>query len=144
MRRISLDGEWILNHFEEGSLCLTHPDQLADAGLKPLPALVPGNIELDLMRAGELPDLYHGENIHHLRPYEFHEWWYRRSFKAPPISPGQTVELVFEGLDCFAAIWLNGEEAGRTANMLITHRFDVTRLLRSGADNKLAIRVYMR
>jgi len=141
MTRISLDGDWTLTHFLEGSRSVDHPDQLpADEGMT-LAAQVPGNVEIDLMRAGVLPDIYHGDNVHLLRPYEFHEWWYRRSFASPSVSCGQRVELVFEGLDCLATVWINGTEIGRTDNMLVSHRFDVTGLLRSDGENELVVRL---
>ena len=52
MKRISLDGEWQLAYREErGSVA--HPDDLATSGCASwVPALVPGNVELDLVRAG--------------------------------------------------------------------------------------------
>ena len=141
MIRSRLDGNWTLIHFEEGSRHVAHPDALAACGLPALPAQVPGSVELDLMRAGELPDIYQGDNIHRLRSLESHEWWYRSSFPAPAIQVGQRIDLVFEGLDCLATIWLNGIEIGAAANMLIAHRFDVTHQLRPGADNELVVRL---
>ena len=141
MIRTQLDGNWTLIHFEEGSRHIAHPDELSACGLPAIPAQVPGNVELDLMRAGELPDIYHGDNIHRLRPLESHEWWYRCSFPAPAIQAGQRMDLVFEGLDCLATVWLNGVELGTAANMLIAHRFDVTRQLRPGAVNELVVRL---
>ena len=141
MNRISLDGEWTLVHFPEGSVPVTHPGHLPRAGAAVLPALVPGNVELDLMRAGELPDIYVADNVHLLRPLEYHEWWYRRAFEAPGVAPGQRVDLVFEGLDCLATVWVNGVEVGRAENMFISHRFDVTRLLRAGTGNEVVVRL---
>ncbi|PIX46176.1 MAG: hypothetical protein COZ57_13300 [Armatimonadetes bacterium CG_4_8_14_3_um_filter_66_20] len=146
MQTLSLDGNWELVHFQE-----TPPD--CRSGVPPLQprpegvswegavaARVPGNVELDLRRAGALPDLYHGDNVHLLRPFEFHEWWYRRPFEAPRVAPGQRVDLVFEGLDCFAQVWVNGEAAGDADNMLVGHRFDVPSLLASG-QNELVVRL---
>ena len=39
---------------------------------------------------------------------------------------GALSRLVFEGLDTFATIYVNGHEVGKTANMLMSHAFDVT------------------
>lgn len=141
MIRTSLDGDWELTHFPEGSAAVAHPDDLPRAAAETVAARVPGNVELDLQRAGRLPDLFQGDNVHQLRPLEFHEWWYRRSFEGPRLAPGQRAELVFGGLDCFATVWLNGEDVGRAENMLIEHRFDVTGLLRQGAENDLVVRL---
>ena len=49
-------------------------------------------------------------------------------------------DLVFAGLDTLATVWLNGVEVGRSANMLIEHRFDVTDALRPGT-NRIVVRL---
>jgi beta-mannosidase len=141
MRQISLDGDWELTHLLEGSTPVLHPDDLSRAGGETLPARVPGNVELDLQRAGRLPDPFYGDNVHQLRSLECHEWWYRRRFVAPELSPGQRAVLCFGGLDCIATVWVNGEEVGRAANMLIEHRFDVTGILRPGEENEVVVRL---
>ncbi len=49
-----------------------------------VPCTVPGNVELDLSRAGILPDdLYKGENIRKAEAFEIYEWWYETAFAAP-------------------------------------------------------------
>jgi beta-mannosidase len=102
---------------------------------------VPGNVELDLLRAGRIEDPSVGDRIYRLRELETYRWWYRRGFAAPALARGERAELVFEGLDCLGAVWLNGSEVGRCDNMLIAHRFDVTSLLRRGGPNELAVRI---
>ena len=71
MIRKSLNGTWQLTYRLEGP---------SGPGRGPEPrtiaAEVPGNVEIDLMKAGELPDLFFGENILKVRPYEFYEWTY--------------------------------------------------------------------
>ena len=49
--------------------------------------------------------------------------------------------MVFDGLDCIAAVWVNGKRAGRAANMFIPHRFDVTGLVHPAAGNELLARI---
>ena len=141
MRILPLDGEWTLSHFPEGEWAVAHPDDLGAAGVDSIPARVPGNVELDLQRAGLLPDPFTGMNIHLLRPLEFEEWWYTREFDLPEDTADTAWDLVFEGLDTLATVWVNGHEAGRTDNMLIAHTLDVTRLLRPGARNTITVRL---
>jgi beta-mannosidase len=143
-----LDGDpapaagWLLYHFEEGAIPVTCPEDLTAAGLTPIPAAVPGNVELDLERAGQIPDPFYAANIMALRPLETHEWWYVREFVPPTLPTGAVgCDLVFEGLDALATVWLNGVEVGRADNMLIAHRFDVTAVLRPGETNTLAVRI---
>lgn len=140
MRDFSLDGGWRLYYFPEDSLPVAHPDALADSGAPWVDAVVPGNVELDLARAGLLPDPLTGGNIRLLRPLEFCEWWYVRDFELPEDEDGEW-DLVFEGLDTLAAVWVNGVAAGGADNMLIPHAFDVTRLLRFGEVNTVAVRI---
>ena len=72
---------------------------------------------------------------------ENHQWWYRRTFKTERVEPGERAELVFEGLDCIATVWLNGTEVGRAANMLVPQRFDVTSALLPGQMNEILVRI---
>ena len=131
MKRIRLNGAWTLRHALEGA---------ADES-QPIPATVPGNVEIDLMAAGELPDLFVGDNIFRARPLEFHRWTYETTFVAPAEGRGCRAELVFHGVDCIATYWLNGQEIGRSENMFIEHVFDVSRVLRFGRANTLVVQI---
>ena len=141
MTRTLLDGQWQLTFFPEGEKTISHPDDLASADLRIIPAQVPGNVELDLERAGILPEIFYGTNIRLLRPYEFCEWWYYRDFTPPAGGAGQPYELVFAGLDTLATVWLNGVQVGEAANALIEHRFDATAALRTDDINRLVVRL---
>ncbi|MCC7409698.1 MAG: hypothetical protein IT442_16655 [Phycisphaeraceae bacterium] len=144
-RSTSLNGSWHLFHGPQlpraGAEAPGTPGELVAAKWPAIPATVPGNVEIDLMAAGELPEISKGNNILLLRELETHRWWYRRTFASPGIEVGQRVELVFEGLDCLGVIFLNGVEVGRTQNMLIEHRLDVTEHLRTGGENELFVRI---
>ena len=135
---VSLDGKWQLDYW-------TQPDAGAVRTLdipehKTVEATVPGNCELDLQRAGILPDLTVGTNVTKLRPYEACQWLYTRTFTAPAVdvASGAKAELVFEGIDTLADVFLNGEKIGESANMFVERRFDVTRKVRAG-ENKVQV-----
>ncbi len=100
---------------------MEHPDDLARHAGDAVPAQVPGNVELDLQRAGRIADPFYADNIHALRPYELYEWWYERTFTPPEVAE-QRSDLVFHGVDCIATYWLNGEMLGTSENMFIEHR----------------------
>ncbi|MBO9606801.1 MAG: hypothetical protein J7639_12660 [Paenibacillaceae bacterium] len=141
MQSFDLNGEWKLYYFPQGKYAVAHPETLKLLELQPIAAAVPGNVELDLQRAGVLPDPGVGENIHLLKEYEIYEWWYQREFiVGTEISQGK-LELLFHGVDCLATYWLNDREIGRTANMLIEHRLDVTGLLQAGRTYTLTVRL---
>jgi len=133
--QISLDGVWRLDYFpqpDDGAVrALPLPPAVAAKTVK---ATVPGNCELDLVEAGVLPNPEIGTNALKLRPYEGYQWLYAKTFAKPALAPGQRAMLRFEGVDTLADVFLNGEKIGETANMLIAHRFDVTKKLRDGEN----------
>ena len=127
MKVLTLDGEWSLT----GDGAVTVP---------PIPATVPGNIEIALTQAGIVPDPFFGLNVEKLRPFEFNNWSYRREFELPADFPAEA-DLVFEGIDCVAEILVNGETVGRSDNAFIRHRFAADRLLRRGEINTVVVKI---
>ena len=111
---------------------------LASAGVPLRPAWVPGNVELDLERNGDIGDPFVGMAITRLRWLERSYVYYLRTFRAPPPGARSPV-LVFEGLDCDARILLNGRLVTETSNMLVEHRIQVGPFLRHDADNLLVV-----
>ena len=137
----SLNGNWNLYYYEEGTKTITTPAELETAGLKPILASVPGNVELDLSRAGVLPeDLFFGENIVAAQEYETYTWWYQTDFEAPEIENGETVWLQFAGVDCIAAYFLNGKKIGTSENALIPVCLEITDALQRG-KNVLSVQI---
>ena len=133
----SLNGTWRLRFGPQDIVSPFNPAELDSSGWPEISAEVPGNVELDLMRHGLLPDLSRGNNVYLNLEYEQHCWWYTRTFPAYTHSLGKHVELVFEGLDCFASVWLNGCKIGTSDNMLISHRFDIAGALKNDCPNRL-------
>ena len=140
MRSISLDGEWQLFPVPPTHPPITHPRELGSSGIPPIRGTVPGNVELDLLHAGVIPDPFFGTNVLRLKDFELHNWWYSRNFATPEFQSGDRVVIRFEGVDTFATVWVNGNRAGSCDNMLIAHEFDITSLLRTGQDeNELCV-----
>ncbi len=130
METILLNGIWKLTGSSQGSLS---PKKIT------LPATVPGCVQLDLSKAGYLPeDLYMGENIRQAEYYEDWQWWYERTFTCPKIR--ENVFLVFEGVDCIAHYYLNGQKLGDSENMFIAHEFEISRYLVDG-ENTLTVHI---
>jgi len=94
---------------------------------------------MDLLRHGKIKEPLFDRNAPDCAWVEDRYWWHRRTFVHGGDN-GVRAELVCEGLDYAAVVWLNGKEIGRSANSLIAHRFDVTHALREGA-NELVIRL---
>ena len=134
--RISLNGAWTLQYGPQRKRAgrMEHPEIPKE--WTSVPAQVPGNVELDLIRAGLLPEeLDKGNNIYCLRELETLQWWYARAFNLPDEGLDGRFELVLEGVDTLATVWLNGERIGMLENMLIPHRLDVTGRLRAGINH---------
>ena len=145
VQHISLDGDWQLAFAPEGRFQIEHPDDLDAAGMEVIRAQVPGNVELDLFRAGRLPDPFYADHIRQLRPFEFYEWWYTREIDLG-LETGENTDnsgwdLVFAGLDTLATVWVNGVQVGKADNALIEHRFDVTEALQPGSINRITVRL---
>ena len=138
---ISLDGAWKLAYGPYDTNAPTTPDELKKKGWTEISAKVPGNVELDLLASGKIKNPEVGNNIYDLRKYEAYQWWYCKTFETPKVAVGERVELVLEGLDCFGTIWINNQNIGKTDNMLISHRFDITNLLKPEGNNTVYIRI---
>ena len=133
--KISLNGKWNLEFWPQEDVAVTDPTEVAALKTTKLTATVPGNVELDLLAAGMIKDPEIGNNIYDLRPYEFCQWMYSKSFNAPEISKGQKVILDFEGIDCLADIWLNGQKVGSAEDAMIAHKYDITDVIKPGGNN---------
>jgi beta-mannosidase len=106
-----------------------------------LKTLLPGGVHRALIAAKQIPDPFYDQNETACAWVEEREWWYRIRFESPPepVQTGERLRLIFNGLDTFASIWLNGELIGRQANMFRPAIFDVTDRLRAGESNLIAI-----
>ncbi len=105
-------------------------------------AQVPGEVHLDLIRAGQMPDPNLSDNARtHGRWPEQHSWWYRTEFELPPGFREQyRQQLVFDGIDLFGQVFVNGRLVGTTKDAFVAHEFDVSTFLKEGT-NELVVRV---
>src|SRR5216683_7295273 len=72
-------------------------------------------------------------------------WWYRKQFAAPASYRGKTVWLNFKGINYRANVFLNGKQIANSndvAGAWRTYEFNVTRALKPGAENILAVQVF--
>lgn len=66
--------------------------------------------------------------------------WYRRHLTLGAPTRGQHVFLMFEGVNAYATVWLNGRAIGRHGGGLTSFTLDATAAAKAG-DNVLAVRV---
>ena len=117
------------------------------------PATVPGNIHTDLIANNLIPDPFFGTNEDSVQWVADSVWTYRLLFDADCAGNGLQYEnhwLVFDGLDTYAEVWLNGKllesfdnEDYKTLlnNMFRQWRFNVKDVLKE-KGNELIVRFY--
>jgi beta-mannosidase len=104
------------------------------------PATVPGCVHTDLLNNKLIDDPFYRDNEQKLQWIGKTDWEYQTIFDvATEILAREKIELVFEGLDTYAEVFLNDESLLATDNMFRTWRVDCKRLLKPGA-NTLRIR----
>lgn len=90
---------------------------LMKAGFDVVLAEVPGNFELDLMKAGKVEDLYFSTNTLEAQKLEDMHLWY-----VTTINVGKKDEyLHFDGIDTIADIYVNGKLVRSTDNMFMAY-----------------------
>ena len=122
MKRIRLDADWSLYGDKIGTLT----------------AKVPGCVHTDLIDNGIIKDIFWRDNNKDYRWIEDCDWEYSCTFDAA--SDGN-VRIVFDCLDTYADVYLNGTLVGSADNMFIPHSFDVSGILKSlGNELKVCFR----
>jgi len=139
MQTIDLCGAWQLYFFPESPDMPMTPRELIATQHSPIPARVPGNMEMDLVRAGIEEDPFYGENLYRFRKYEFYSFWYLREFDFD--GDCGDWQLRFEGVNTVADVFLNDTLLGRCDNVFIDHVFPAAPALKKG-KNLLAVHIF--
>ena len=134
MNTIDLNGTWQLAWSDDFRGHAGHMERDCVDGCFSIDAQVPGEVHLDLERAGLIGDVRVGLNALQARWVEETRWTYRREFTAPPEAVRANAWLVFEGLDLAARIVLNGREVGRHSDAFFPCRVNVSGALREGRN----------
>ncbi len=99
------------------------------------PAQVPGDVHLDLLRNKLIPDPFYRDNEAKLQWIENADWEYRATMQAPPdLLSHKNIELVLEGLDAYAEVYVNEKLVLTADNMFREWRVDVKPHLKAGAN----------
>jgi len=131
--KFSLNGEWQFRSYNDTVW---------------LPATVPGCVHTDLLYHRVIPDPFFASNEESVQWVAKTTWEYRKLFNADELRTRcKNIELVFEGIDTHASIFLNGTPllaetpSENTDNMFHPWTFDVSKMVRKG-DNELLIRFH--
>jgi exo-1,4-beta-D-glucosaminidase len=106
---------------------------------------VPNTVLAALVRCGVYRDPYFNKNLESIsyEPFQV-SWWYRNKFDMNATARGETVRLIFDGINYSANVFLNGTKVGSAddiAGAFKTFDIDVTsRVRRKG--NVLSVQVF--
>jgi beta-mannosidase len=99
------------------------------------PATVPGVIHTDLLAAKMIPDPFYRDNEAKLQWIGLTNWEYRTTFNASDeLLRRQHIEVVFDGLDTYATVFLNDSQILVADNMFRTWRLDAKTRLKPGPN----------
>lgn len=100
-----------------------------------LSATVPGQVHLDLLANGLIEDPFWEDNELKQRWIEEEDWVYKTEFKVDRKTlSNENIELIFEGLDTYAEVFLNGESVLKSDNMFRTWRVNAKPFLKKGTN----------
>lgn len=99
------------------------------------PAQVPGTVHQDLIYHKQIPDPFYGINEQKIQWVENEDWEYRTAFTVTPEQlKRDDAQLVFEGLDTYADVYLNGALLLKADNMFVGYTIPVKSQLRIGEN----------
>lgn len=139
LKVIDLNGRWQLKETKHSK---NSPDSVDMRNLNKsewLSTPVPGDIHPTLLKAKKIPDPFLDKNSDKCTWTAHKDWWFKREFNVPKSLKGKTNELVFDSIDTYSAIYLNGKKIGETDNMFLQYRFDVTKQIKYGKKNSLVV-----
>ncbi len=123
---------------------------------------VPNTVVGALVEAKVYPDPYFGMNLRQIPGTSYPigsrftllptpedspfrpAWWYRNGVRGAASLAGRSFSLRFDGINYRANIWVNGTrvaDAKQVAGAFRRYEFDVTRLVRAGGKNVVAVEV---
>lgn len=101
-------------------------------------ASVPGTVHTDLMANQLIADPYYRSNEKELQWIDRKDWEYKTQFSVPAsLLNKKQLDLVFDGLDTYADVYLNGKLVLSADNMFLQWRIPVAGLLK--ANNELRV-----
>src|SRR5437588_3044291 len=99
------------------------------------PATVPGCVHTDLLTDRLIDDPFYRDNEKKLQWIGKTDWEYQTTFNVTAeMLKHSNLELILEGLDTYANVFLNDESLISTDNMFRTWRVNIKRLAKPGTN----------
>ncbi len=106
-----------------------------------LPAEIPGTVHTDLLKNNEVGDPFYGLNETKLQWIEQEDWIYKTNFDINnKLKSYDRIDLVFEGIDTYADVYLNDSLLFAANNMFIPWEKPVKDLLENG-ENEILVKL---
>lgn len=116
--KISLGGTW--------QLYIPHLD-------KKITGIVPGSVYKDLLDAKMIPDPFYRTNEYEVREWMRYDYHYERSFTYQ--KDFKHIDLVLDGVDTLADIYINNHLVASTNNMHRRYRFSLDQVIVEGKNH---------
>lgn len=144
MQRMSLNGrDWVVMGRLPNQVQKKVSMELGltiDPYVDPIPATVPGAVQLDLMAAGRISDPHYGRKSEECEWVNNREWHYQKTFTLPAELRGfQRYEFHFKGLDTCGEIYLNKIKIADFEDFFLPQTIDVTGRLLTEGENVLDV-----
>jgi beta-galactosidase len=117
-----------------------------DSRWKTIP--VPSNIEVQgygvaIYTNIKYPWLKDGERPQppHIPSFNNHVGSYRRTFEVPLDWDGRRIHIIFDGVNSFFYLWVNGKHIGMSKDSRTVAEFDITDVVKPG-NNQIAVQVF--
>ena len=148
-----------------GGAEVSNPDYKGDLGW--FDAVVPATVLTSLVANNVYPDPHIGMNnmlipdandsfstaygldkfsyLPHIKNPWKDPYWYRTTFKAGAVESGKRFELIFDGINYRAEVWMNGHriaDSSEMVGMFAKYGFDVTKFIKPNSLNALAVKIY--
>ena len=120
----AVSGSDTLELFEAGFIYRSDSAEL-------IKAYVPGSIYTDLLKSKKIADPFFADNEKSLKWVEQTEWIYVDTFllSAKNLN-AKHIELLLEGIDTYADVFLNGEKIQFCSNMFVEYSIDIKKYCR--------------
>jgi|GEM_PF-331753 beta-mannosidase len=89
-----------------------------------LPAQVPGDVRLDLLRAGKISDPFYADNNETSQWVDSRDWWYIRDLDLD-LEQDERAFLIFDGIDYQSAVFWNGKQLARHVGMFSRQVYEI-------------------
>jgi beta-galactosidase len=141
---VSLDFDW---RFHRGDIPMLATDNAWEETSIPVDSPLSPSYDDSGWRKVDVPHDYIVEGrfdpktdaLHGSLPVE--PGWYRKALALPVSAKGRRLWIEFDGVYRDSRMWLNGRFLGNHVSGYTSFRYDITDMVRPGADNLLAVRV---